>query len=89
MMADRSRPQETKQPTCEGWWARHKDGRVTLYYVYKLDGGGLCVWLDDAEDFLAIELLCRPRSRWAGPLPLPWGSPEDPPAHGLRVAGSE
>jgi hypothetical protein len=61
---------DIRKPTAEGWWARHKAGKVAFYYVHRFDDGQLAVWLDDAEDFLHIELLAT----WHGPIALPWGA---------------
>jgi hypothetical protein len=73
--------EEGRLPTCEGWWARNRGGKVEWFFVYCLEDDAhpgdhyLSIFVSDIEDFICIDQFDSPLTRWAGPIVLPWGEP--------------
>lgn len=64
-------------PTSEGWWARHRDGRIDWFHVEsiesEIDGSVyLAIFVSDMWDYVPVEKFSSPLVRWAGPITLPW-----------------
>jgi hypothetical protein len=63
---------EKRLPDAEGWWARHRGGRVEWFYVHVLSDGPVSIWISDIEDFAPATAFTSPLTRWYGPVDVPW-----------------
>lgn len=70
------RVEESRYPTCDGWWARLRGGTVEWFDVATVEnerGGAayLGIYVDDVENFIPVEQFNSPLTRWYGPILVP------------------
>jgi hypothetical protein len=63
---------ERRLPDEEGWWARHRGGRVNWFYVNAFSDAPLGVWSSDTETHVPVSEFSSPLTLWWGPVVLPW-----------------
>jgi len=65
-------PTEKRLPDEDGWWARHRDGRVQWFCVHVPDDSSPGIWVSDIEGFMPVTAFTSPLTRWYGPVEIPW-----------------
>lgn len=67
--------QEKKVPDAPGWWARKSGRRVKWFRVEEIDVNGVTqleIYIPDLENFVPLADFCKPLTKWAGPVTVPW-----------------